>query len=571
MSRNELVNYAIKHRQDISVHLGNNIMKTLFKERNIENRDIHKFFMGKLTAWNRQAVSEKTCFDKYYYWLDYPICWFRSLAFMFMMDETHRKMLLEHNKDKTYKDKEDVLVRLNEYIVALMTYIETGIYNNSYQEPGTKIKHSLHWIYYNFLPEQQEQRISMDDCLLWLLYCMSEAKVNFINIKTIRGFNALFYVKNMYYNGNIAALDVPSAYHHCLKNETLTISIDAKPGGGSVSRILVKYFLLSFTNAKNARLALFVRHNNRVYTLSSLTITSYIKTWSSLMVGHQFCIYKCNRKFYQEDSEVMNNLSEVQLLSDMLLDIDLAYRPASYHFYANKSNRAALYTPSLFIFSEEECNLLEHMSRVLKKKKEPGSSSCLGFRTGAKVGVQGCNDTLYILSCLVYFAKSLTVVIANDERNTWTFWTSLSYVERSFIMTFYAQQTANPTTIVEICKSSLNDSPAHIQTTWLRAATVEKTLTSLPQGLFKITAMSPSNVMQIDALRHIFSMVNMYVYPPSSPQSQPGGAQRTHIMINDVPNKKYKVCIDKSKRKYITINRRRVFLSEIKGKYKYMR
>jgi hypothetical protein len=563
MKRNDLVKSANKKGELISVHLGNNIMETLFKQENIDIQDIHKFFMDKLNYWNNIKTTptpEKTCFDKYYYWLDYPICWFRSLAFMFMMDETHRKMLLEHNKDKTYTEH----VRLNQYIMALMTYIETGIYNNSFQEPGTNIKHSLYWIYYNF--SNTEQRLSMDDFLLWLLHCMSEANVNFVNINKIRGFNALFYVKNMYYNNKIAALAVPSAYHHCLKNENLTISLDEKSTAGpaSVSRILVKYFFLSFTNAKNARLALFVRRNNRVYTLSSLTITSYIQTWSSLMVGHQFCIYKCNRKFYHEDSEIMHNLNEVQLLSDMLLDIGLVYTPDNYYFYANKSNRAALYTPSLFIFSEEECNLLKDMSRALKNKTEPGSSSCLGIGRGAKVGVQGCNHTLQILSCLAYFTKSLTVI--DDKEKTWKFWNELKYddVKREFMMIFYAQNTA----IVTICESSIYANPTDIKTSWLAGATTQTAL--FPQGIREITAMTPCNVMQIDALRHIFSMANMYVFPPSP--SQQGGAQRTHIMINNMPNKKYKVCIDKSsKRKYITSSKRRVFLSEIKGKYKYVR
>lgn len=508
---------------------------------------------------NQSTEKQVSCFQKDYYHLSYPICWFRSIVFMIMMDETHRKMLMEKNKNVLKEDD-----HVGQLIKKMIDYIENGVFTN-------KLSKALFYLD-KWEKENQPYFITMDDVILYLLHLLNVSNNTNYPINTIRGHYAMNYIIYMFPSpsppSETSFLSSLVTFQGRLKkNQFIQINIpDSQGPPEHNNRIILEYRGTWILNAPEARLGLFAKRHGKIYTLSSLIMTSHVRIKTYWGGSHQYCIYKCNRKFFQETSECI--IDEIDILSYALLGYELPYiMNEKLHFDINKSIRTGMYTQSLFTFSVEECTLLEFLAKLIKPIRITGLPRLCGSTSGYKVAPVG--NRVNLIATLMYFTKSVTLEIpCAPTPVTIKFWSHINASTDTLMMlAYYDKKILDIGAIPSI--SSLQ--PLAIQQAMYTA------LDKIPKSVFeqveqflqsgRIMSMIARNVMQYDTLKTMFTVA--FNKRDAAPAASGGGGKKSHIVMRK-NGKRYKVRANTTtKEKYIMSGQQRVYLHDIKGCYKY--
>jgi hypothetical protein len=364
--------------------------------------------------------------------------------------------------------------------------------------------------------------------------------------------------------------------HTASRNDAITLNLEKQVE--QPLYVVVNYNNFFTINA-NSKLAMFVRVNGNVYTLSSLMMTTYI-TFKWLITlpwcGHQFGIYKCNRKYYSFEGTYGENdaVQEVPLVQYLFVNAmvpDIKFR--HYEYDLNRSIRVGLYTRSLFIFSEEEIQLLKKLSEAIIK-----------------------GDLIPIMAALTYFTKSITVEFKEIKKGgvapTFSyklkFW---NHIDRTTgggnlrLMCFLMnQQSGSARQEIGIIDYPIEKQPSTIAENWQTAMSSHVNGTDVDQiykwcdpkkgkKIIKIHSFTVRNVIQEDTLMGIFKGLNAFAEQNTAGGNAVGGSRKTHIQMkkNKTKNKKpYKVAKDTQGHRYIMKNKQKVYLSEIRGSYLWM-
>ena len=515
-----------------------------------------------LQQHNQSTEKQVTCFQKDYYHLTYPICWFRSIVFMIMMDETHRKMLMEKNK----KAAVQTLDHVGQLITKMIDYIENRVFNN-------KLSKAPLFYLDTWLKENQPYFITMDDVILYLLHLLNVSHSEHYPIDTIRGNYAMNYIIHMFPPPSETSFlsSLVTFQGRLKKNQFIQINIpDSQGPPEHNNRIILEYRGTWILNAPEARLGLFAKRHGKIYTLSSLIMTSHVRIKTYWEGSHQYCIYKCNRKFFQETSECI--IDEIDILSYALLGYELPYiMNEKLHFDINKSIRTGMYTQSLFTFSVEECTLLEFLAKLIKPIRITGLPRLCGRTSGHKVSPDG--NRVNLIATLMYFTKSVTLEIPCAATPvTIKFWSHIDASTDTLMMFAYYDKkildigaipqisVMQPLAIQQAMYTALDKIPD--ETKKLVFGQVEQFLQS-----GRIMSMIARNVMQYDTLKTMFTVA--FNKRDAAPAASGGGGKKSHIVMRK-NGKRYKVRANTTtKEKYIMSGQQRVYLHDIKGRYKY--
>jgi hypothetical protein len=526
-----------------------------------------------------------SCFQKSYYNLMYPVCWFRSIVFMIMMDETHRKMLMEKEKEKEKKKEGSLQQHVDQLIIEMIDYIETGILKNPLMTLD-KMPNGLFYLDQWTLGDQI-YCITMDDVILYLLHLLNDSDYTQYPVNTIRGNYAMNYIIHMFPPPPSPSPSPPSETRflsslvtcqgRLKQNQFIQINVPDSQSPPETNRIILEYRSTWFLNAPEARLGLFAKLHGKVYTLSSLIMTSHISIKTYWEGAHEYCIYKCNRKFFQETST--STIDEVDILSYALLGYELPYiMNKKLHFDINKSIRTGMYTQSLFTFSVEECTLVEFLAKLIKPIRIKGLPGLCGITSGNRVAPSSLGNKANLIATLMYFTKSVTLFGLSCPDSTFTikFWSHINASTDTLMMLAYYDNkivdigsipgisALQPLTIQQEMFARLNALPSS-ESNNLKSEIFKKVENFLQTG--KITSMIARNVMQYDTLTSMFTVA--FNKRDAALPASGGGGTKSHIVMRK-NGKRYKVRANTTtQEKYIMSGQQRVYLHDIKGRYKY--
>lgn len=524
------------------------------------------------------------CYDGSSYVLSYPICWFRSLCLMLFFDQSFRDGILLNSTtlataaSSTIRRDDPVLAILQRFLYGTANYygvkMAEKLKSPSFWSSGQNMKMALFWLKYD-----NDIKFSTEDLWLYFIALLNAYNRSWFPYNTINGgsghTNAVRFFEDAF--PNIA----PDVGSRCLVqtakgNNAITLNLTPKLKEPQQPLYVVLNYNNFFTINANAKLAMFVRVNGNVYTLSSLMMTTYI-TFKWLITlpwcGHQFGIYKCNRKYYSFEGTYgagNNAVQEVPLIQYLFVNgmmDDIVFRQFKYDL--NRSIRVGLYTRSLFIFSEEEITLLEKLSNALKN-----------------------SQLIPIMAALTYFTKSITVEFKEIKKGgvapTFTyklkFW---NHIDRTTggnlrLMFFLMNQThGSARQEIGIIGYHSEKKPSEIAEEWQTAMSSHKDDTDVDQiykwcdpkkgkKIIKIHSFTARNMIQSDTLMGIFKGLNVFAETNAVSGNAVGGSSKTYIRMKKT-KKSCKVSKDTQGHRYIMQNKHKVYLSEIRGSYLWMR
>lgn len=561
---------------------------------------------------NRQS-SEHTdpytkCYDGSAYTLSYPICWFRSLCIMLFFDQSFRDgILLNSTTLATAARRPDsdpaarstttlataasstigrdvpVLAILQRFLYGTANYygvrMAEKLKRPSFWSSERNMKMALFWLRYD-----NDIKFSSEDLWLYFIALLNAYDRFWFPYNTINGgsghTNAVRFFKDAF--PNIA----PDVGKRCLvytakSNNAITLNLTPKLTEPEQPLYVVLNYNNFFTINANSKLAMFVRVNGNVYTLSSLMMTTYI-TFKWLITlpwcGHQFGIYKCNRKYYSFEgtygagSDAVQEVPLIQYLFVNGMMDDIVFR--QYEYDLNRSIRVGLYTRSLFIFSEEEITLLEQLSNALKN-----------------------TQLIPIMAALTYFTKSITVEFNQKQPKTTKikgvaptfayklkFWNHIDRTGGNLSLMFFLmnQQPGSERQTIGIINYPTEKQPSRIADNWQTAMSSHENGTELRTiynwmlnikkggGIIKIHSFTSRNMIQEDTLMGIFKGLNVFAEKTNAASGNAvGGSSKTYIRMKKT-KKSYKVSKDTQGHRYIMQNKHKVYLSEIRGSYLWM-
>lgn len=549
-------------------------------------RDIHIYktlitpYVTNLKPTIRPVHVSNICFDKQLYMMKYPICWFRSFCFMLFMDSTVRNILLNVFKDIKFDESDTDSEKLvGAFISDMAAYIENGVHvkqlmGQNDEEWYTSPNKSMYYL-------SMTKGYTLEHAWLLFMSLLNHLDSRLFYVSTIKGGWGDLYAHHFFhwvlptYTENNQKLHL---YKRMSKHDNIVLPLEKNSRDPrNVEMILIHNDMRFYRiNPVGEQTLLFVTYNDKVYTLSSMIMTNIIKLGKSMNGAHQFSIYRCNKQFYSESYNKSSHIYSIeerpfieyilfkQLLPDNVFN--------SFMYDLQGSIRLTMYTPTLFPVSKEECELLYEFANIVKAKHKPSLIAEIFSCTRHTVDI---NEGIRMLAILGYFTASIQVDIypaatrnATKNRvaplqvplNLWNIhkWTENKYV---FRMNLDPKE--------HIC--SAEGDPKQIVDAMYKILLTSQSTILAPGSTLKVKSFFPRNVMQYSLLTNMFKMLNMH--DPSSDVPPEGGGivvkkEYTHIRL--LKNQKvYKVRYDKHKKRYINVNKSKVYLANIKGSYRY--
>ena len=604
MEGDNIIKHLVKYIRDLPSKPYSDKLDNTSINDSQKSPEVYDILMDVMQKQNRPPVPTKEgrppvvtnheCFGDMYYVLKYPICWFRSFSFILFMDETFRNILIQglsnHNTSSNTQQN-----KLHSFILKVAQYVQYG-YLKPQPQPQYQLsdKAKLFWLtlYKSGDNITIPGQITMEQVLLYLIQLLNEYDPSvFWCDKILGGFGDVYtaaFFREVWPN-----ITKPEYRQHILRvvppNKHLIYDIKKDPKNPDPKFILL-YFkgpVISFI-ANNRKTVLFAKHesNGTVYTLSSMIMTTYL-TWPTIkaLSGHQFGIYKCKRKFYNEDKGVggYNVIKERQLLAYILLD-ELLPDNMFYEFKYDLSGslRMCMYTRSMFIISESECLLLHELSAMLRGPVDKYNivrifAILSYFTKSITYEIQKSNKTPGILNLKRFFGKNkVSPAPTKTDLKLW------SHINDDNTIGFYAHGTG--VSKLQIAPPSpeildydiLNPPSPEILVNFVNSGisskdTLTQKLTADLEHLvtFTIKAFSPRNMIQYDLLQTLLRMLNLYVNGPPPSTASGGSIKKLHkAIVMKKTGKQYKVYMD-SKGPFIKIKKEPIHLRSLKGKYTY--
>ncbi len=536
--------YFIKYRQDILHYLNGYInneyppkesILSIFKPRKtIDDENKEKVFK-KLYDWYISLISEvsptdyKGCFVDKFYFMKYPICWFRSFCIILFVDESFRSILLQQKLQQTVQENKSKKQLLHNFIYKVASFFNNGI--EKYKDHNKY--HNLEFIH----------RLSgMEELWLFFIYLLHYYNSELFAVDRIVGglghvYASKFFEKvfpQLYPNVQSLQITLPA-------NKEIIVNLPINEYKLEPQFITALYYG-SFTVNPKSTLAFYIKYNNCVYTLSSLIETSKIDITTVLKGAHQFGIYKCGNRFYYWEGKDFR-VEDVDLLEHLVLKKSLPRKVFDYmNFDLHNTIRFGMYTKCFFPFNLEEVTLLRELENASTKR---------------------------LVAILSYFTNKLSFTLVEKRNgnqvaplNTFKIWNEIvtENIERKTI--YYAQM--NDSSIIKIMEQ-----PFDIYNPVKSIDIINEWFKNVPDYIqdtknILISDFQASFYPHQTTLYNIFKLCNRYNGKPLMYLGF-GGKKQTIKMKKT--KRVYKVKQNKDKQKYVMINRQRVYLKDIKGCY----
>lgn len=592
--------------------------------KKIYNMIIIKHFTP-LSMDKTSMVTESSCFHGYLYQLMYPICWFRSFAFMLFMNPSMRDILLHNlnytpdykwlDADTVLKDKPYTEQLITDYLLNMISYVQKGVFRKRRPEkvedydPGTI--YSISANYYkglHYISKAIEctaaaedgtggRYIVFDDVLLLFMALLNDYDPIAFWVSNVNGgFGDSYCVNfcNKVLPGIVKDKNPLHILHTMGRNEDIIINIKPKKCHPANVQFVLVHNKLSVSsvafNPRGQQTCFFVRHNGHVYSLSSMIMTTIFNWHTIRNCGHQFCIFRCNGKFFSEyknrSTDVLpyiiheRKIIEYVLLNQLLPD--QMFNEFDYSF--RDSIRLGAYTKDMFPLTEDECSLLYEFSKTVQQNDEYPSWMASKLGSCFKPSSKTCSHMLRLLAILSYFTKSITVdIYAKPPRTTnknqiapeakpaktYKFWNHYRSFEN--ILGFHLIANGPRVDLGDMTYDILSPPfPNELANRWEEMILETDYAAELASRdhMFKIKSFIPRNMIQTELLQSIFEMLNIYVSTNAQPAAS-GGEIKQKIRILKT-KKVYKVKTTSKSQKYIMKNATRTPLSSIKGTYRYV-
>lgn len=382
----------------------------------------------------------------YQYHYDYPICWFRSLPFMLMFDTRLNKLLsnklvkLEASKNATHEYED--LIKVFE---ALLCWAD--LHCNTVPQTGSGLRNPL--ALYKVLSTAQtnarkktnvsNSSLTLEHVMIYLcrLLGYSMIKAGFPTRYQKRVFDN--YLPNI---SNISVFQTQLVNNKNLVVDNIEPSTSIKPTqilpSDSKPDVVVVFYKKEKigTNTDND-LAIYVKHNEQYYALTSFSITSYVDTIDDLLsIGHNAPFFSCNGKIWTSEKFIAADDSlvfgKVDFFEKVLLGYTeiqtgittlttQVYKRKSCPFNFNRYERTGVYLPILLDFDPEEIIKMQEMVKCIQYMN---TLTYLRFEVNGKKDVfketlvwrnqsigdytELSNKIVKALAILCYFTKSMT-------------------------------------------------------------------------------------------------------------------------------------------------------------------
>lgn len=510
-----------------------------------------------------------------FYGLPYPICWFRSMVHMMFLEPMFRDVILDGFKQEARVD-----VGIWEDVRALMyrlaNYIDRKIYMPDISD------NNLYYLGYQFKSDLHGY-MTFEDLVIYFMHLLNRAKSSVQPKDTITTYfgrkNILRFFREAFYNfkGPIDYKIVSLTGNNKLvadvvNSETRATQIvpETEP-----DFLVVDYGnILQNLSKKQNKLALYVKYGEEHYCLRSLMVTDYKGLSGKVFSGHQFGVFACGSRYMTMESRLETGdgfynfySGDIELLESLLTRngvIRMGMNDERHHFNLNKSIRVGIYFPAYLDFTPREVEFLQEMAD------------------------RKCTAARYI-ALWAYFVNGAVVTVGDK-----TYTTGCTKTKTDHVIThtfFVAPKPVQPQTNVEIKAKVVVkyhnytytlEYPLENPTTWAAPRKtqeytynvppfenvvdiLEQQLKGVVAGALLITAVTQGEGW--NAPRHSSHKSVFEVLAAASRKQEGGGAGKsTRVRYQ---GRTYKVRLEKAtRRRYVVVRKKKVYLKDIRGRYR---
>jgi hypothetical protein len=307
----------------------------------------------------------------------------------------------------------------------------------------------------------------------------------------------------------------------------------------------------------------FYQVGEKQYTLTSISINNY----NMKLNNHSIGLYESDGRFYTWE----HNLIDMYFLEHTILNLDLDGVPwweqRRLFFNAHKGKRICIYTPTIPIFSPEEIDYLRYIASYLyETKKKPHWSNffnCFKPRSlsSHKIHPETIPPIIHCIAILIYFTSEIKIMVKEQETD--------------YIYTFSSKD--------DLLNISKSDGKSDGKSNEIRPgnptdnefiSNLETQLISifphLQNGqLTGIFSFSCRFVITEKTVTNMLNIIALYLYDQNG-RDQKGGQKHRYIIMKK-SKKVYKVRKNKAGQSYILMDKNKVLLSDMKGRYIFRR
>lgn len=519
----------------------------LLQDKIGKEKDVHAFFINML----KDNIREKhnifpRCFDKDLHNYKYKICWFRSFAYMLTLCPIIRNIILTKLSESIpiesipIESKPITEYKLKTFMQTFLMYFENFSHTNIY----------------NFM--SLDDNFTTEDALLYFISLLNKynnQKFPYENVTSgyprrliLRFFN--YVVGPLLYDGELSkpkifTVDKNPTDRSIVPNLNVKNN-QVQPNPEDPDMIVLDYGILR--TPINYKLALYVKYNDKTYCLSALSIrnTLTIKQPSSLIFGHAFPIYRCNDRFYSTDEQNSDflGINDVNLVEKMINGEGNLKSFSNMIFNLDKGQRIAIYTKNQLSVSPDDFVLLCKLRQNLNS-----------------------NSFKECLSILSYFCEVLNFTIDNVD---YTLRSNEHYFDKTITWSIKATSIDKS---VQFYRKSENFKVLY---DFRSPITTHQSTKKCDQELREcVNAINKHLLTDLEFIKFSnFEIIscevrNRFHVPLMSSllckHAKVGGGKSTKLKYQ---NKLYTIRQDKTG-KYITSRRAKIYLSTIRGKYRY--
>ena len=520
------------------------------------------------------TINEELPSEKYKYDLTYPICWFRSSMFVSVFGNKFIRSIF----NSTAENPSDQLITLTKAISNIFEKRDGKI-------PGQKD------VYYNSV-KNNSKYIMMETIILFYMVLLNKYDNFYSNRKQI---DALFKI----YNQNKVEL-VRQADDKLIIGKGYTpqrfalqyFLYDFMKLFGTPPLVLLQSiehipyyqtdntpvkttdkapFIVSFMYSKDTHTTptdvLFCNHNNTQYTLTSISIVNYNNT--DVSICHVIGVYcSTNYRFYSWE----NGITDSCLLEHIILNLDLDgvnwWNRSRLFFNAKKGILMYIYTPTIPLFSFQEVQHLRELAAYVYQEKNKEirkvtlSSLFACFRPTRILPVEAQTELNLprFIAILLYFVRKCTVTFEGSEGSEVLALSCEPVNDGDYTLTIF-QGTANTEFYIQL-EVVVNDDTfiTHYVNTLQNKLQkfVNKKLNTISNTMCRYSEHTRT-------INYMMNVINRYIKQKQAPPK--GGRQKKRELIMKKTQKVYKIRINKAKQSYILMNKKKVLLADIKGRY----
>lgn len=307
-------------------------------------QDVHDKIIGALES--NSSVQVSPCLKGYTYWYQFPICWFRTLPLILMLDTRLKQKLLTTLKQGSSNTNLDSLRNL---IYSLLNYKSNS--GNFYL---VRVKNT-----------NEVSEFTLDNIFLYMMFLLNKTNGNKFPYTTIAGGygrrNFIRFFKHII--PEICSLN----YQIITISKNTNIITDLTKTKIENDILIIDYGKL--IESCSNKLALYVICGERVYGLTSLLITGF--KIAIPFQGHQFPIFNCQGRYYCPEMDG-STIGDVNLIETLLWEEKPLIRTRSIvsPFNLNKYQRCGIYQQCELDLNVEELKLLQTFCHNMRVKKD---------------------------------------------------------------------------------------------------------------------------------------------------------------------------------------------------------